>query len=149
MPDPSAARVLIVQDDMSTSQQLELSLRARGYRTYATDLGEEAIELAATFIYDAILLDDSLPDFSGLSVLREIRSRGVTTPVIFMSTSAHDLMTAALDSGADYVVHLLCPIDQLTAVIRALSRRRAPEPFPAPPTLSSGGEADRRGEGAP
>jgi len=123
MSHSHAGRLLIVQDDLATCQSLELALRAEGYRTYATDLGEEGVDLALTYNYDAILLDDCLPDLSGLEVLRSIRARGVTTPVIFMSTAAHDLVVKALDLGADYVLHLICHTDHLKAVLRAVRRR--------------------------
>ena len=58
-------RVLIVEDDSSVAQSLELMLKFERFNPYITGLGQEAIELAKLYDYDIILLDLNLPDMSG------------------------------------------------------------------------------------
>ena len=66
-------RVLLIEDDGATAKSIELMLKAEGFSVYATDLGEEGVDLGKIYDYDLILLDLSLPDMSGLDVLRHLR----------------------------------------------------------------------------
>jgi two-component system cell cycle response regulator CtrA len=67
-----------------------------------TDLGEEGVELARLYDYDAVLLDMHLPDMSGIEVVRRLRSAGVDTPVVMLSGEADVLSKVkALKVGAD------------------------------------------------
>jgi len=66
-------RVLLVEDDPTTSKSVEIMLGNANLNVYATDLGEEGIDLARLYDYDLILLDLNLPDISGLEVLRQLR----------------------------------------------------------------------------
>ena len=65
-------RVLLVEDDPTTSKSIELMLTHANLNVYATDLGEEGIDLAKLYDYDLILLDLGLPDMNGHEVLRHI-----------------------------------------------------------------------------
>jgi two-component system cell cycle response regulator CtrA len=58
-------RVLLIEDDSATAQSVELMLRPEGFNVYATDLGEEGVDLGKIYDYDIILLDLNLPDMSG------------------------------------------------------------------------------------
>ena len=78
-------RVLIVEDDSSVAQSLELMLKSEGFNPYSTDLGHEAVELAKIYDYDVVLLDLNLPDMSGYDVLRSLRVGKVKTPVLILS----------------------------------------------------------------
>ena len=78
-------RVLIVEDDRSVAQSLELMLKSEGFNPYSTDLGHEAVELAKIYDYDVVLLDLNLPDMSGYDVLRSLRVGKVKTPVLILS----------------------------------------------------------------
>src|SRR5829696_7261661 len=78
-------RVLIVEDDSSVAQSLELMLKSERFNPYITDLGHEAVELAKIYDYDIILLDLNLPDMSGYDVLRSLRIGKVKTPVLILS----------------------------------------------------------------
>jgi two-component system copper resistance phosphate regulon response regulator CusR len=105
------------------------NLIARGLReqTYAVDVvgnGNDAIVQAAVNTYDAIVLDVMLPGMDGFAVLRELRKRGMRTPVMMLT--ARDAVAdriAGLDSGADD--YLTKPFDfgELLARLRALLRR--------------------------
>ena len=66
-------RVLLVEDDPTTSKSIELMLTHANLNVYATDLGEEGIDLAKLYDYDLILLDLNLPDMNGHEVLRQLR----------------------------------------------------------------------------
>src|SRR5215217_3814190 len=78
-------RVLIVEDDNSVAQSLELMLKSERFNPYMTDRGHEAIELAKIYDYDLILLDLNLPDASGYDVLRSLRVGKVKTPILILS----------------------------------------------------------------
>ena len=75
-------RVLLVEDDPTTSKSIELMLTHANLNVYATDLGEEGIDLAKLYDYDLILLDLDLPDMNGHDVLRQLRLARVETPIL-------------------------------------------------------------------
>ena len=66
-------RILLVEDDSATAQSIELMLKSESFNVYATDLGEEGIDLGKIYDYDIVLLDLNLPDMSGFDVLRGSR----------------------------------------------------------------------------
>jgi two-component system cell cycle response regulator CtrA len=66
-------RILLIEDDRSTAQAIELMLKSESFNVYTTDLGEEGVDLGKLYDYDIILLDLSLPDISGFDVLRSLR----------------------------------------------------------------------------
>ena len=72
-------RVLLVEDDPTTSKSIELMLTHANLNVYATDLGEEGIDLAKLYDYDLILLDLNLPDMNGHEVLRQLRMSRIET----------------------------------------------------------------------
>ena len=78
-------RVLLVEDDPTTSKSIELMLTHANLNVYATDLGEEGIDLAKLYDYDLILLDLNLPDITGHEVLRQLRVAKVQTPILILS----------------------------------------------------------------
>ena len=73
-------RVLLVEDDPTTSRSIELMLTHANLNVYCTDLGEDGIDLAKLYDYDLILLDLNLPDMSGHEVLRQLRLSHYTSP---------------------------------------------------------------------
>src|SRR6201999_824745 len=78
-------RILIIEDDEIVASTVELFLRSEGFRTHVETLGEEALEVAKLYEYDAILMDLNLPDMSGVDVLRKLRLNKVITPVVVLS----------------------------------------------------------------
>ena len=78
-------RVLLAEDDPTTSKSIELMLTHANLNVYATDLGEEGIDLAKLYDYDLILLDLNLPDMNGHEVLRQLRLSRIDTPILILS----------------------------------------------------------------
>ena len=78
-------RILLVEDDPTTSRSIELMLTHANLNVYCTDMGEDGIDLAKLYDYDLILLDLNLPDMSGHEVLRQVRQARVETPILILS----------------------------------------------------------------
>lgn len=117
-------RVLLVEDDAATAGMMELMLKSEGFNVYTTDLGEEGVDLAKLYDYDAVSLDLNLPDMNGFDVLRQIRAAGVTTPVLICSgTTDVRAKVKALDAGADDYMTKPFHKDELVARLRAIIRR--------------------------
>ena len=117
-------RVLMIEDDSSTAQSVELMLKAEGFSVYSTDLGEEGVDLAKVYDYDLILLDLNLPDMSGLQVLRNLRAGKIETPVMILSGSSEiDTKVKTFAGGADGYMTKPFHKDELVARIHAVVRR--------------------------
>ena len=117
-------RVLLIEDDSATAQSIELMLKSDGFNVYATDLGEEGIDLGKVYDYDIILLDLNLPDMSGFEVMRKLRISRVNTPVLILSGlgSIEDKLKG-LGFGADDYMTKPFHKDELVARIQAIVRR--------------------------
>src|SRR3954454_18664375 len=95
-------RVLLIEDDSGTAWSIELMLKAESINVYATDLGEDGVDLGKIYDYDIILLDLNLPDMSGFEVLRSLRVSKVRTPILILSGLAGiEDKARALGFGAD------------------------------------------------
>src|SRR6202522_2486188 len=95
-------RVLLIEDDSPTAQSIELLLKSESFSVYATDLGEEGVDLGKIYDYDIILLDLNLPDMSGFDVLRKLRVSKVRTPILILSgLAAIEDKIKGLGYGAD------------------------------------------------
>ena len=117
-------RVLMIEDDPTTSRTMELILTHANLNVYATDLGEEGIDLAKLYDYDIILLDLNLPDISGHDVLKELRMSHIDTPVMVVS-GADDTENKmkAFHLGADDYLTKPFHREELVARIHAIIRR--------------------------
>src|SRR5271163_4693324 len=117
-------RVLLIEDDSSTAQSIELMLKSESFNVYTTDLGEEGIDLGKVYDYDIILLDLNLPDMSGFEVLRTLRSARIGTPILILSglASIEDKIRG-LGLGADDYLSKPFHKDELVARIQAIVRR--------------------------
>jgi two-component system cell cycle response regulator CtrA len=117
-------RVLLVEDDSATAQSIELMLKSESFNVYATDLGEEGIDLGKIYDYDIILLDLNLPDMSGFDVLRKLRISRVKTPILILSgLAAVEDKIKGLGFGADDYMTKPFHKDELIARVHAIVRR--------------------------
>ena len=117
-------RLLVVEDDPKLARVIARGLREEAYAVDVSGDGRDAIAQAAINSYDAIVLDIMLPGADGLAVCRELRARGIKTPILMLT--ARDAIAdriAGLDTGADD--YLTKPFDfgELLARLRALLRR--------------------------
>ena len=129
-------RVLLIEDDPSTAESIELILRKADLNTYVTDSGEEGIELAKLYDYDLILLDLNLPDMDGYDVLRKLRLSRIGTPTLILTgQDGIDSKLKGFSVGADD--YLTKPFDreELIARIHAIVRRSKGH---AQPIISTG-----------
>jgi len=122
-------RILLVEDDPTTSKSIEMMLTHANLNVYATDLGEEGIDLAKLYDYDLILLDLHLPDMSGHEVLRQLRMARVETPIlIFTGESGTESKLRGFGFGADDYMTKPFLRDELVARIHAIIRRSKGHP---------------------
>jgi two-component system cell cycle response regulator CtrA len=117
-------RILLVEDDPTTSKSIELMLSHANLNVYTTDLGEEGIDLAKLYDYDLILLDLGLPDMNGHEVLRQLRLARVDTPILILS-GADDTENKIKGFGFGADDYLTKPFhrEELVARIHAIIRR--------------------------
>ena len=117
-------RILLVEDDPTTSKSIEMMLNHANLNVYATDLGEEGIDLAKLYDYDLILLDLHLPDMSGHEVLRQLRMARVETPILILTgESGTESKLRGFGFGADDYMTKPFHRDELVARIHAIIRR--------------------------
>jgi two-component system cell cycle response regulator CtrA len=117
-------RVLLVEDDPTTSKSIEMMLTHANLNVYCTDLGEEGIDLAKLYDYDLILLDLGLPDMNGNEVLRQLRLARVDTPILILTGSDDtENKIKAFGFGADDYLTKPFHREELVARIHAIIRR--------------------------
>ncbi|MCP5088478.1 MAG: response regulator transcription factor [Rhodobacteraceae bacterium] len=117
-------RVLLVEDDPTTSKSIEFMLANANLNVYATDLGEEGIDLVKLYDYDLILLDINLPDLSGHEVLRQLRVAKVQTPILILSGNDDaSEKVKGFGFGADDYLTKPFHREELIARIHAIVRR--------------------------
>ena len=117
-------RVLLVEDDEATAKSLDLMLSSEGYNLYATDLGEEGLDLGKIYDYDIIILDLNLPDMDGYEVLKKLRLAKVETPILILSgMNEPDDKIKGLCFGADDYLTKPFNKGELIARINAIVRR--------------------------
>lgn len=117
-------RVLLVEDDPTTSKSIEMMLSSAGMVSNTTDLGEDGLEIGKLYDYDIIILDLMLPDIDGYEVLRRLRDAKVETPVLILSgLSEPDKKVKGLGTGADDYLTKPFNKDELIARIHAIVRR--------------------------
>ncbi|MBY0351741.1 response regulator transcription factor CtrA [Tabrizicola sp.] len=117
-------RILLVEDDPTTSRSIELMLTHANLNVYCTDMGEDGIDLAKLYDYDLILLDLNLPDMSGHEVLRQVRQARIETPILILS-GADDTENKLKGFGFGADDYLTKPFhrEELVARIHAIIRR--------------------------
>ncbi|MFM7314828.1 MAG: response regulator transcription factor, partial [Cyanobium sp.] len=120
----TAARLLIVDDDPELRHFLCTELRVEGYDCHEAATGQQALAQIRQDTWDLVLLDWTLPDFSGVEVCRRMRQSKINTPVL-MITARDEVRerVEALDSGADDYLTKPFSIEELLARVRARLRR--------------------------
>jgi len=119
-------RVLLVEDDRMIAQGLRTALRQDGYAVDHVADGRSAAEALRSTSFDLVLLDLGLPERDGSQVLRELRARGDSTPVIIVT--ARDEVSDridGLDAGADDYIVKPFDLEELGARMRSVLRRAA------------------------
>ncbi len=117
-------RILVVEDEPKLGRLLVRGLGEEGHPSDLAPTGEEALWMAGAAPYDAIVLDVMLPGMDGFATCRELRSRGVWTPVLMLTArDAIDDKIEGLDTGADDYLVKPFAFSELLARLRALARR--------------------------
>jgi diguanylate cyclase (GGDEF)-like protein len=117
-------KILLVEDDDSTTQLLVTALTNQYYTVDVANDGQIAWQMMELYIYDLILLDVILPNLDGISICRQLRSQGNQIPILILTgkNGAINRVTG-LDAGADDYVTKPFDLNELLARIRALLRR--------------------------
>ena len=129
-------RILVVEDEEKMARALRRGLESEGYTVETVGTGPDAIFWATETAFDALVLDVMLPGCDGYTVCRELRSAGIFTPVLMLtSRGAVEDRIAGLDSGADDYLMKPFAFGELLARLRALLRRG---PAERPPQIVVG-----------
>jgi DNA-binding response OmpR family regulator len=117
-------KILLVEDDSTLGEAVMLATRQAGFTVDWTRDGVQAEHALDDFVYDAVLLDLGLPRREGIEVLRSLRKRGATLPVMVLTArdSIEDRVRG-LDAGADDYLLKPFSLAELLARLRALLRR--------------------------
>jgi heavy metal response regulator len=117
-------KILVIEDEKKIANLLQKGLREHGYTVDLSHDGNDGLERASAQPYDAIILDIMLPGRDGLSVLRKLRERKVTTPVMVLTARGEvNERVEGLNAGADDYLAKPFAMDELVARLRALMRR--------------------------
>ena len=130
-------RILVVEDEIKLAKLIRRGLLDEGLAADVATRGEDALWMAGSTEYDAVLLDVNLPGIDGFETCRRLRADGIWAPILMLTArDALDDRVTGLDGGADD--YLIKPFEfpELSARIRALTRRGAPE---RPPVLAAAG----------
>jgi two-component system copper resistance phosphate regulon response regulator CusR len=120
-------RILVIEDDAKVASFIQTGLEQEGYAVDVLPDGNNAGDQARAVDYDAVVLDLMLPGRSGFQVMRDIRSRKASLPVIMLTAkNTLDERVAGLDAGADDYMNKPFALAELSARLRALLRRGVP-----------------------
>src|SRR3954463_7028653 len=121
-------RLLIVEDDRDAADYIARAFREVGHVADQAPDGEEGLALALDRQYDVLIVDRMLPKRDGLSVIGELRAKGVETPVLILSALGEvDDRVKGLRAGGDDYLTKPYAYTEMLARIEALARRPAPE----------------------
>ena len=117
-------KLLLVEDEKQLSEALQQILIKNKYSVDAVYNGEEGLLYALSDVYDVIILDIMLPKLNGIEILKTIRKKGISTPVILLTAKASiEDKILGLDCGADDYLPKPFSTEELLARLRALTRR--------------------------
>lgn len=117
-------KILVVEDELALSEALTEILKRNQYNVDAVYTGDDGLEYALTGLYDCIILDIMLPVMDGLQVLKALRKKKISTPVMLLTAKSdiNDKING-LDCGADDYLTKPFVTGELLARVRALTRR--------------------------
>ena len=117
-------RLLLIEDNLKMASGLQKGLREHGYAADVSNTGCEGEDLAASGMYDVILLDVMLPDRDGVEVCKNLRRRQIASKIMLL-TALHSTedKVVGLDAGADDYMAKPFEFEELLARLRALLRR--------------------------
>lgn len=122
-------RLLLAEDTAALARSVAQGLREEGYTVDVVGDGESAMHLASEVVFDGLVLDRMMPKLDGLSVLTQLRARGVQTPVLLLTALGEvDDRIAGLNAGADDYLIKPFAFAELLARVRALLRRSVGQP---------------------
>jgi two-component system, OmpR family, response regulator len=124
-------RILVVEDDKKIASFIVNGLKQSGFAVDHCDEGEDGLARAQSVAYDAVVVDVMMPKLDGLSLVKELRAKGVRIPVLILSAKAAvDDRVRGLQAGGDDYLTKPFAFSELLARIQALIRRasQAPEP---------------------
>ena len=129
-------KLLLADDEKELVSALVAILKHSNYTVDAVYNGTDALDYALAGDYDGIILDIMMPGIDGMEVLKKIREKGLSTPVLFLTAKTEvDDRIKGLDLGADDYLPKPCDMGELLARVRAMLRRK--EDF-APANLTCG-----------
>jgi two-component system OmpR family response regulator len=124
LPSFACVRVLVVEDEVKLASLIRRGLRDEGLLADVAIKGEDALWMAQSSPYDAIVLDVMLPGLDGFETCRRLRADGVWTPALMLTArDAVEDRVRGLDGGADDYLTKPFSLAELTARMRALARR--------------------------
>jgi DNA-binding response OmpR family regulator len=142
-------RILVVEDDQKVASFIQIGLTQEGYAVDVLRDGLMAGEQARAVDYDAVVLDLMLPGRSGFQVLRDIRARKASLPVVILTAKdALDDRIAGLDSGADDYMVKPFALAELSARLRAARRARTCSEWPTSKWIRSRARSAAPGGGS-
>src|SRR5436190_2850253 len=122
-------RILVVEDDSKIASFIVNGLKQNGYAVDHCANGEDGLAHAQAISYDALIMDVMLPKLDGLSVIQELRTKGVRGPVLILSAKASvDDRVRGLQSGGDDYLTKPFAFSELLARVQALIRRASQTP---------------------
>ena len=118
-------RILIAEDDPKLLKSLVHIFELNHYSADGVDNGEDAFDFASSGEYDGLVLDIMMPGMDGVSVLKKLRSGGITTPALFLTARTEiEQRIEGLDAGADDYLAKPFSTGELLARVRAMLRRK-------------------------
>jgi len=118
-------KVLFAEDELDLREVVTAYLEYQGYHVTAVSNGEQAVEKSCTDAFDAIVLDVMMPVMDGITAMKKIREAGNTMPAIFLTAKSQVAdRVEGLDAGADDYLTKPFAMEELSARLRALYRRR-------------------------